>query len=286
MKLKDYYYLTKPGIIRGNAITTIGGFLLASRGHVHPLLFLATLIGISLVIAASCVFNNVMDRRIDRMMARTKNRALVTGLISPTNALIYGSLLGLIGFSLLICFTNLVTVLVALTGVIFYVLLYGYSKRRSVYGTLVGSVSGAVPIVVGYTAVTGRFDLGASLLFLILVLWQMPHFYAIAIYRLRDYAAAGIPVLPVTSGIRAAKLQMITYIAWFLVATNLLTLFKYTGFTYAIVMLGLGLYWFKLCLDGFKKTTDDPIWARKLFRFSLIVIASFSFMISVSVFLP
>jgi heme o synthase len=192
--MKKYYWLVKPGIIYGNALTAMAGFLLADRGRFDVVLFLAMLAGICLVMASGCVFNNVWDRQADSKMERTKNRALVTGEISTTNALAYGTVLGLIGFGLLYFYTNALTTLIAAIGFAFYVLVYTPLKHRTVYGTLLGAVAGAVPPVVGYCAVTNELDIGAWLLFLILVVWQMPHFYAIGINRFDDYKAAGIPI--------------------------------------------------------------------------------------------
>jgi len=159
--LKTYYYLTKPGIIRGNAVTAAAGFLLAAGLHPDLGLFLATLVGLSLIVASACVLNNCLDRRIDAAMARTQRRALVRGLVSTRAAIIYATILGLTGAALLAAFTNLLTLGLALFGLFAYVVLYGIAKRRTVHGTVVGSISGAVPPVVGYTAVTGSLDHGA-----------------------------------------------------------------------------------------------------------------------------
>src|SRR5579872_1139906 len=167
--IRTYYLLTKPGIIMGNLITTVSGFALASRGHLDGWLFLATLIGLGCVIASACVFNNYIDRDLDRKMARTKNRALVMGLISGRNAIYFAMILGVVGFIALILYTNLLAVIVAAVGFIVYVGLYSFWKTRTSYATLIGSVSGAVPPVVGYCAVSSQFDMGAALLFMILV---------------------------------------------------------------------------------------------------------------------
>ncbi len=280
MHIKTYYYLTKPGIIYGNAITATGGFFLASKGNFDVLLFLATLIGLSLVIASACVFNNYIDRGIDEKMARTKNRALVKKLISPFNALAYGTVLGLIGFLVLFFHTNLLATLLGATGFFFYVVVYGIYKRKSIYGTLVGSISGAIPPVVGYCAVSNNFDIGAIIFFIILVLWQMPHFYAIAIYRYKDYANASIPVLPIKKGIHTTKVHMLFYITAFIIASTALTTFGLTGYIYLVVMSLLGLKWLLLAVKGFT-TEDDGRWARKMFSFSLIVITALCVLISV-----
>lgn len=281
---KTYYALTKPGIIYGNAINTVGGFLLASRGHFNAPLFLATLLGSSLVIASGCVFNNYLDRDIDQHMERTKKRALVKGDIATTSALVFGTVLGVLGIGFLAWFTNWLTVFIGITGFIFYVGIYTYSKRHTVHNTLIGSISGAVPPLAGYCAVTGRLDMGAVLLFLIIAIWQMPHFYAIAMYRLQEYGAAKVPVLPAVKGMQTTKIYILAYIAAFTVAAVLLTVFGYTGYVYLAVMLIAGLAWFWKGFSGFK-TVSDEVWGKGMFRFSLIVTLVFSIMISVSAFL-
>ncbi len=281
----QYYLLTKPGIIYGNAVTAAAGFFLASHWHNNIWLFIAMILGLSFVIASACVCNNIMDRGIDEKMNRTKNRALVKKVISPQVALVYGIILGLIGFSLLLLYTNLLTSFIAFIGFFFYVGLYTPSKRHSVYSTLIGSVSGAVPPVVGYTAVTNHFDIAALLLFLILITWQMPHFYAIALYRLEDYRNAGLPILSVKKGILTTKIHIVVYVAAFLVATSLLTVFRFTGYAYLSITVLLGLIWLALGISGFT-TKDTNRWARKMFFFSLIITLVVSIMISVGGILP
>lgn len=276
---KTYYTLTKPGIIYGNLITTAAGFFLASKGNINFGLLLATLAGVSLVIGSACVFNNYLDRDIDAKMARTKIRALAAGIIPIRNAIIFATLLGLAGFLLLTKYTNILTAFIGVLAFFDYVILYGISKRRSVHGTLVGSISGAAPVVAGYTSVTNQIDTAALILFLILVLWQMPHFYAIAIYRFKDYAAALVPVLPVKGGIQKTKVHMLFYIIAFMVATMALTFFGYTGQVYLVVAALLGFCWLVLCIKGLR-ASDDKQWARRMFRFSLITITGLCIMIS------
>lgn len=263
--------LTKPGIILGNLITTAAGFALASKGHIDYGLFLVTLIGLCLIIASAGVFNNYIDRAIDAKMERTKNRALVTGKISSYNALMFATLLGCIGLGTLVRFTNFLTVSVAFFGFFVYLVLYAFLKYHSFYGTLIGSIAGAVPPVVGYCAVSGHFDLGALLLFLILVLWQMPHFFAIAMYHLEDYTAAAIPVLPVKKGLYITKIHMLFYIVAFTLTTLVLTLAGYTGNVYLVTAALLGIIWLGLCIKGFK-IDNEKLWARGMFVYSLVVI--------------
>lgn len=242
------------------------------------------ILGISLVIASACVFNNYIDRDIDKKMARTRKRAIVTGNISPRNALIYATVLGLIG-TYLLSLTNLLATAIGLFGLFAYVVLYGIAKRASVWGTVIGSISGAVPPVVGYCAVTNRLDLGALLLFIVLVFWQMPHFYAIALYRQKDYESAKIPVLPIVKGRSETINQILHYIIGFSVAVFALTYFKYTGFVYLFFMSIVCILWIRLALQGFKVEDTDK-WARKLFGFSLITLLTFSALLSINALLP
>jgi protoheme IX farnesyltransferase len=283
--IKKYYKLTKPGIIRGNLITAGAGFLLASNGYISFELLIITLTGITLVLASGCVFNNYLDRNIDAKMERTKKRSVVTGEISVRNAIIFATVLGVAGLGLLGLFTNFITLILGVIGLFFYVVVYGYSKRKTVYGTLVGSISGSIPPVAGYTAVTSNLDLGALLLFLILTCWQMPHFYAIAIYRRSDYKSASIPVLSVIKGIDVTKRHIIFYQILFIVVVSLLYISGYVGYTYLLLMITVSLWWLKIGFKGLN-TKDDIKWAHTVFGVSLIVLLVFSVLISFNSILP
>lgn len=265
-----YVSVTKPGIIFGNIITVSGGYFLGSQTHFYFWPFLAALIGMSFVIASGCVFNNFIDQDIDVLMERTKNRPLVLGTISDFAALLYATLLGIIGFIILYCFTNFLTVITALIGLFFYVIIYTlWLKRRSIYGTIIGGVAGAVPPVAGYCAATNQFDMGAVILFLILFLWQIPHFYAISIYRLKDFSAASIPILPVEKNITYTKISMLIYIVAFLFASIMPSILGYIGIIYFVAALSLGLVWLLLGFQGLK-AKNDSAWAKKMFLFSII----------------
>ena len=280
--LKSYLQVTKPGIIMGNLIATAGGFFLAARGDIDITLLLATLCGLSLVVASGCVINNCIDMDIDRYMERTRNRVTVTGELSVNAAMAHGLLLGIAGFALLMIFTNPVTVALAGAGFVIYVGLYSlWLKRSSVYGTFVGSLSGAMPPVVGYCAVTGEFDTAAAILLLMFCLWQMPHSYAIAIFRYDDYRGAGIPVLPVAKGVDRAKLHIVLYIAAFALATVLLTATGYAGYGFLAVACTTSLWWLVMALKGWKADVDDTGWARQVFGVSIITIAALSVAMSV-----
>ncbi len=279
----NYYLLTKPGIILGNLITVAAGFVLGSKGQIDYLLFFATLIGLSIIIASACIFNNYIDRHIDKKMARTKNRALVKGLIKGQNAILFAISLGSLGCLILFLFTNFLTVFIASFGFFVYVVLYSMWKCRTIYGTAIGSISGAVPPLVGYCAASNQFDVGAVILFSMLVFWQMPHFFAIAMYHFEDYSAASIPALPIQKGMYRTKLHMVFYIIAFIATTAALTLFNYTGFVYLLGAMILGFSWLWLCLKGFK-SSNDQLWARTMFRFSLVVITGLCIMIPIDVY--
>ncbi|MBA3722515.1 MAG: protoheme IX farnesyltransferase [Parachlamydiaceae bacterium] len=274
----NYYLLTKPGIILGNLITVAAGFLLASKGVIDFPLFIATLLGLTFIMASACVFNNYIDRNLDKKMERTKYRPLVNGLISGRNAIIFAIFLGVIGVILLFAYTNLLTVGVASVGFIVYVVLYSLWKCHTIYGTAIGSIAGAVPPVVGYCAVSNHFDVGAFILFMMMVLWQMPHFFSIAIYHFDDYMSAKIPVLPIKKGILRTKIHMVLYILGFILVASMLTFFNYTGYLYLFVAVFFGFVWFGLCLKGFS-IENNVRWGRQMFYLSLLTITVISFVI-------
>ncbi len=252
--------------------------MLASKGvAVEYWLLVATLIGLSLVIASGCVFNNYIDRDIDAVMERTKKRALVRGVISTRSALVFGGILGILGFGILAYFTNVITLGVSFLGFFVYVIIYSmWLKRTSVHSALIGSISGAVPIITGYLAVTGDIDVAVIIIFFILVSWQMPHSLAIALYRLHDYEAASIPVLPVRKGVYRTKVQMVVYSLIFMWATYLLYNTGYTGSVYGIVMFFTSLVWIILCTYGLCLHKDKTAhWARRVFVFSIVIILVF-----------
>jgi protoheme IX farnesyltransferase len=284
--INKYILVTKPGIILGNLITAAGCFLLASKGRIDIAVLLPTVIGISLVVASGCVFNNCVDRDMDREMTRTRNRVLARGLMSPKIAVFYASLLGIGGTALIWAAANMLAVAIVLAGFAVYVGLYSlYLKRNSVYGTLIGSLAGAAPPLAGYCAVTDRFDMGAVILLTIFSLWQVPHCYAIAIFRFDDYAAAAIPVLPVKQGRPAARKHIVGYILAFTAAALMPTVGGYTGYSYLLVAAALGVAWLYLAWSGYK-AADDRLWARRLFVFSILTITVLSVMMAMDFTLP
>ena len=286
--IKRYYSLTKPGVLYGNVITGAAGFLLAA-GHFKSFdfgLFAATIVGMTLVIASACVLNNFLDQDIDRLMTRTKSRAIAAGEMPGRNAVVFSFALGILGIITLALWVNGLVVGIGAAGFIVYVWLYGaLSKRLSIHGTLVGSISGAAPILAGYCAVSGRIDTAAVLVFLMLFFWQFPEFYSIAIYRRAEYKAAKIPVMSVVKGVKNTKIQIFIYTIAFVIATLLLTPLDYTGYIYFIIMALLGLYWIRLAAKGLR-AKDSDAWARQMFHFSLIILLALSVMLAVGAILP
>jgi protoheme IX farnesyltransferase len=277
----------KPGIVYSNVIATMAGFFLAFAqvNEFDLFVFLGVTVGTALVIASACVLNNHIDRGIDKKMVRTSKRATATGIISSKSAVTYTTILGMIGFTVLLISTNLLTVLMGVLAYVSYIVLYGITKRTTVHGTLVGAIAGGLPPVAGYTALTNQLDVAALLLFLVLIAWQMPHFYAIAMRRQADYAEAGIPVLPVIKGAYATKVQIVWYVLLFIIVNILFTVAGYTGYIYLVIMTMAGAMWLVKGLRGFTTDTDER-WALKMFLFSLFILLLLCLMLAVGGLLP
>jgi protoheme IX farnesyltransferase len=260
------------------------GFLLAAANTewFDAATFAGLIAGTALVISSACVLNNYIDRGIDSKMKRTRERAIVTHEVSATQALVYTGILALLGFGCLALLTNWLTVLLGVAAYFAYIVLYGIAKRKTIYGTLVGAIAGGLPPVAGYAAVTNGLDIGALLLFLLLVAWQMPHFYAIAMRRRSDYAAAKLPVWPVVKGMQATRRQILGFIVLFVGASIAFTAWGYTGYFFAVVMVGMGIVWL---LKGLR-TGNDSAWARRMFFFSLLVLLTTCVMLAVGGLLP
>lgn len=285
-KIRSYVHLLKPGITISNTLSAAAGFLLAVSvmGAFDGLKFLGLIVGIAAVIGSACVANNVLDRKIDARMKRTKRREVVMGVVSGRAALVYSALLAVLGFGVLIALTNVLTVILGVVAYISYVALYGWAKRTTIWSTLIGTLPGALPLVAGYTTLTGRLDLAAITLFLMMVLWQMAHFYAIAMFRRDDYEAAGLPVWSVKRGLASTKRHLFIYVGLFLLAAPLLTITGYAGVFYAVAMVGVGLIWVVRGLQGYRG--DEVQWARRMFFVSLFVLLVMLGLIAVGGFLP
>lgn len=274
--LGDWLALTKPGIIAGNLITALGGALLAGGGVAAPGPLLAILAGVALVVASGCVCNNVIDRDIDGRMARTRDRLLVEGRLAPGLALGYAALLGGLGLGLLGWQGGGLAAALGVLGWTVYVGLYSlWLKRRSVHAVLVGSLAGAMPPVIGYCAVAGRWDGAAWLLLLTFCLWQLPHSHAIALLRLDDYARAGIPVLPRVRGQATARATIVGQIPAFTLAAAGLGWAGHAGPAYLTVILLAGVAWWGSALVGWRHQPPRR-WARRQFLGSILVVVTLS----------
>jgi protoheme IX farnesyltransferase len=283
--IREYFQLTKPGIIYGNALSAAAGYFIGAGSGMSVADFLLMIFGVCLIVGSGCVLNNYIDRDIDAKMERTRNRALVRGAIPLHDAASFGILLGICGITLLYIVSPL-ALFVALFGLFVYVVVYSvWSKRYTLHATIIGAVAGAVPPVVGYVSATNALDVGALLIFLILFSWQIPHALAIAIRRAEDYRRAGIPVMPLTLGLFATKIQMLSYAVLFFIAAVTLSFKGYTGATFMWLMGGLGGLWILLCLRGFL-AEDGPQWAKQVFLFSLIIICAFCLLGAFNSMLP
>ncbi len=269
-----------------NAITALAGFLFASMGEINFWLLVSLFLGSTFVIASACVLNNILDQDIDSKMIRTKNRAMVKKSIPSAHAVIFSATLGILGLVTLALYTNNLVVMLGIVGFVDYVVLYGMlSKRLSWHGTLVGSISGAIPIISGYVAVTGRIDIVAVLVFLVLFFWQMPEFYSIAIYRKKEYMSANIPVVSVIKGIPYTQKLIFVYTILFVASTLVLPILGHASITYTLLMTTLGIRWLILGWKSFSSTDVDR-WAKQMFGFSLVILLAFSFLISIDAWLP
>lgn len=267
---KDFLSLIKIGIVNSNLITTFTGMWLAfyfSGAHFLQsldIIFL-TLAGSSFIIAGSCAVNNVYDRDIDHVMDRTKGRPTVTGKINVGKALSIGLFMILLG-TIMLFMTTITAGVIGLVGVISYVLLYTmWSKRRYVSNTIVGSISGAVPPLIGWAAVDGGLSTTAWVLFLLVFIWQPPHFYALAMKRVEEYRAANIPMLPVVKGFNVTK----HHIVWWVAALLPLPFFLIDlGLPFFILATAFNIGWLALGLAGYKMK-DEIKWSRLMFVYSL-----------------
>lgn len=269
-KLSAYYQLTKPGIIRGNAVHVLAGGLLASvMGVIDWKSLAGVLVGTSFIIASACVVNNYIDRGIDAKMKRTRERPSVTGAVSVRAAGMFASVLAIIGVNVLFVLTNPIVVVIGAIAYLTYVVAYGYAKRHTVHSTLVGAVPGALPAMAGYVAVDGTLSLASLLVFLLVFLWQMPHFYAISVFRRREYKAAGIPVLGVVRPIRVVKRYALAYMIAYLATIVALIGFDVVGPPAGLLLLIGSGYW--LVTHARMRDADDEKWAGSVFGVSLVL---------------
>lgn len=283
MAVRDYYRLTKPGIIRGNLVHILAGVIFAHAYGFAWQSVVGVLVGTGLVIASACVVNNYTDRGIDERMKRTRTRASVTGAVSLQSAMIFASLLFLVGFAVLLTMTNLLVAIIGLTAYVFYTLFYAIAKRKTVHSTLVGAIPGALPALAGYAAVGGRLDMAAWLLFLLILVWQMPHFYAISIFRREEYKEAGLPVLGVVKGFKEVRRQMGLYMLVYLLVVILIIVSGSINLLGGAVLLLGAIYWLRMFL---RRVQDEDKWARAVFGSSLLLTLCLLLAVTLDAFTP
>jgi len=276
---RDYYALTKPGVVQLLVFTAIVGMFLATPGMVPWDVLIVGSLGIGLAAAAGAVVNQILDQRIDAQMARTRSRPLPQGRIGERDALAFAMALGLAGLLVLVLFVNALTATLTFLSLIGYAVVYTvYLKRATPQNIVIGGAAGAAPPVLGWAAVTNSIDPHALLLFLIIFTWTPPHFWALAIARRSDYERADIPMLPVTHGEEVTKSFVVYYTILLILVTVLPSITGMTGlfYTFGALLLGGGFLYYALKLK-FAPREDSPM---ATFRYSIwYLMALFSFLL-------
>nr|WP_139822853.1 heme o synthase [Tuberibacillus sp. Marseille-P3662] len=268
---KDFLTISKTGIVISNLITTFTGIWLALTFNEYAFLdyimtIIYALIGTALIIAGGCCFNNYIDRDIDQLMERTQERPSATGRLDERQVLWAGIAMSILG-TMSLMLAHYAAAILGLIGLFVYVVVYTWwLKRTHSLNTIVGGISGAIPPMIGWAAIDPSLSTGIPwLLFMVMFLWQPPHFLALAIKRVEEYRKAGIPMLPVVAGFEFTKRQMTTYV---LVLFPVSLLLYELGAIYLIAAIVLGLGWIAVSLYGFYMK-DTIKWARIMFVYSL-----------------
>ena len=279
---RDYLALCKPRIAAMLVFTAVVGMLLATP-PLAPLpwrALIAAAIGIGLAAASAAAVNHVVDERIDNLMSRTRARPLPRGSVTARRALAFAAVLCLLSMAVLILFVNTLTAALTLLSLIGYGVVYSvYLKRATPQNIVIGGAAGAAPPVLGWTAIRGSLDdPHALLLFLIIFAWTPPHFWALAIYRRRDYAQAGVPMLPVTHGVPFTRLHILLYTLLLFIVSLLPYLTRMSGVAYLFGAVSLGLIFLYYTLK-LMQTRDDRI-AMQTFAYSIwYLLALFAFLL-------
>ena len=269
---QNYIKLTKPRIIPLLLITAIGGMLLGAKETPNITTILTVLIGGSLASGGASSINQYLEHDIDTKMSRTNDRPIATGTIKPINALIFGIVLNIISLFVFIIYTNLLSGLLAIGATIFYVVVYTIILKRSTHQNIViGGAAGAIPPIIGWTAVTGSLGIPALLLFAIIFIWTPPHFWALSLILKDDYAAAKIPMLPVVHGIEKTKKEIFKYSILVFITTLTLIFAENIGLIYIIPTFILGLLFIYLSWDLLK--SEEIKKAKSLFYYSMLYLS-------------
>jgi heme o synthase len=265
--LADFLALAKPRITLFALITTAGGAAL-SPVALPAATWVFLLAGTGLIVAAANTLNMYLERDIDCRMARTRNRPLPAGRMEPQAALAFGVALAVLAVPLLTFGVDPLTALLGVVAFVAYVHLYTPLKQRTTVATLIGSVPGAMPVLMGWTAATGGIHAGGVVLFGILFLWQVPHFHAIALYRRKDYDRAGLVILPTERGEETTRYAIVFYLAAQVQLTFLLWPIGVAGALYTAAAALLGAGYFAYAVAGIR--SGGPRWARNLFFLSIM----------------
>ncbi len=271
--LRDLISLTKPRVVSLLLLTAIAAMFVTKEGPPPASLVLWVALGGFLMAGGANAINMWFDQDIDHKMGRTKARPVPSGRVSPGLALVFGLSLGLVAFALLWLLVNPLAALLALAGLVFYVVVYTIGLKRSTpQNIVIGGAAGAFPPLVGYAAVAGTLDLAAAYLFLIIFFWTPPHFWALALVKRADYARAGVPMLPVVVGDRYTKIQILLYTLLLFPLTITPALFGAFGLLYTIAAALLGGRFLWYCAKLLKTDSTIPL-ARRMYRYSLIYLA-------------
>jgi len=270
--LKDYISLTKPGVITLLIFTTLAGMLITPAGIPPLSIIVWTLLGGWLMPSGAHALNCYFDRDIDIRMGRTGRRPLPSNRIPAWHALVLGLVLTVLAFAILAIFVNMLTACLALAGHIYYVGIYTlWLKRSSPSNIVIGGGAGAFPPLVGWAAATGSLSLPCLFLFAIIFYWTPPHFWALAIIRKKDYANAGVPMLPVVAGDDETKWQIILYTILMILLSLMLTPVRLMGLPYLLMALILGGVFARYALRLWRAGTTAAAWG--LYKFSLLYVA-------------
>lgn len=271
MNLSSYINLCKPKIVALLTVTALIGMLLSVNFYTNLTnVFngLASLVGFALLAAASAALNQIFDRETDKNMSRTKSRPLAAGNISLTEALTFTAILLFIGSSLMLYFSNLLTLMITTFGFIFYSLIYTiYLKWATPQNIVIGGLSGALPPLIGWTAVSNEISLMPLILVLIIFLWTPPHFWPLAIDRMEEYKKEGVPMMPIAKGVTRTKKEMVVYAVLLLAASLAPYIYGLAGIFYLVTTTALNLYFIYLCLI-YLNDKDNQL-SMKIFNFSV-----------------
>ena len=285
--LRGYVALTKPRIIELLLVTTIPTMVVAANGLPGLWLVVATLIGGTLAAGGANAFNMVIDRDIDAIMERTKRRPLVTGVMSARAATLFAVGLEIVAFAVLALWVNVLSAWLALAATAFYVVVYTLIlKRRSKQNIVIGGAAGAVPVLIGWSAVTNSLGWTPVLLFLVIFIWTPPHFWALAVRYRDDYQAAHVPMMPVVASLRRTTLEILVYSVVMWALTLLIGPSAHLGWVYAVSATVLGAMFTFYALRLYRHARVDKAdvgEAMKLFHFSITYLSALFILMAVDV---